>query len=153
MHPANERQYNIVTASPIGWAHTQNDPCSTQNFCCTKASPDPIIKTETWLFLFFSFSAWTLMLGRFLIFLLEFIHQYCINEEELYDMQKHSHLYLKKSSTSSVQNWHSVLFCRGSVIWHWQWPRGRASRGAFTTFHHHLQHLRHDDTLQWDQRT
>ena len=27
MHPANERQRYNVTSSPIGWAHTQNDPC------------------------------------------------------------------------------------------------------------------------------
>ena len=26
MHPANERLCYIVTSSPIGWAHTQNDP-------------------------------------------------------------------------------------------------------------------------------
>ena len=26
MRPANERQLYIVTSSPIGWAHTQNDP-------------------------------------------------------------------------------------------------------------------------------
>ena len=26
MHPANERWRYIVTSSPIGWAHTQNDP-------------------------------------------------------------------------------------------------------------------------------
>ena len=28
MRPANERQRYIVMSSPIGWAHTQNDPCS-----------------------------------------------------------------------------------------------------------------------------
>ena len=27
MCPANERRRYIVTSSPIGWAHTQNDPC------------------------------------------------------------------------------------------------------------------------------
>ena len=27
MHPANERWRYIVTSSPIGWVHTQNDPC------------------------------------------------------------------------------------------------------------------------------
>ena len=26
MHQANERRRYIVTSSPIGWAHTQNDP-------------------------------------------------------------------------------------------------------------------------------
>ena len=26
-HVTNERQYNIVTPSLIGWTHTQNDPC------------------------------------------------------------------------------------------------------------------------------
>ena len=26
--PANERRRYIVTSSPIGWAHTQNGPCS-----------------------------------------------------------------------------------------------------------------------------
>ena len=28
MHSANERRRYIVTSSLIGWAHTQNDPCS-----------------------------------------------------------------------------------------------------------------------------
>ena len=28
MHPAIERQCYIVTLSPIGWVHAQNDPCS-----------------------------------------------------------------------------------------------------------------------------
>ena len=31
MHPANEGQRYSVTSSPIGWAHTQNDPCITQH--------------------------------------------------------------------------------------------------------------------------
>ena len=30
MHPANERQRYIVTSSPIGWAHSQNDPWISQ---------------------------------------------------------------------------------------------------------------------------
>ena len=29
MRPANERRRYNVTSSPIGWAHTQNDPCMT----------------------------------------------------------------------------------------------------------------------------
>ena len=28
IRPANERRRYIVTASPIAWAHTQNDPCA-----------------------------------------------------------------------------------------------------------------------------
>ena len=28
MRPANERRRYNVTSSPIGWAHTENDPCS-----------------------------------------------------------------------------------------------------------------------------
>ena len=31
MRPTNERRRYNVTSSPIGWAHTQNDPCS--NWC------------------------------------------------------------------------------------------------------------------------
>ena len=34
MCSANERWCNIVTSSPIGWAHTQNDPC-----CVWMSSP------------------------------------------------------------------------------------------------------------------
>ena len=29
MNPANERRRYNVTSSPIGWAHTQNEPCIT----------------------------------------------------------------------------------------------------------------------------
>ena len=32
MRPANGRRRYIVTSSPIGWAHTQNNPCIRQGF-------------------------------------------------------------------------------------------------------------------------
>ena len=34
MRPANERRRYIVTSSPIGWVHTQNDPCYSSSWQC-----------------------------------------------------------------------------------------------------------------------
>ena len=32
MHPANDRWHYIITSSLIGWAHSQNYPCSSQDY-------------------------------------------------------------------------------------------------------------------------
>ena len=51
MRPANERQRYIVTSSPIGWAHTQNDPwphvllCFDRLYCI-----DRLYCNDVWLY-------------------------------------------------------------------------------------------------------